>query len=302
MNKRKIGALMVALAVCITATACADNSGAGTSATTTVVRTTAGERDNEIATAYPDKTAGFQTEKPAAGEEIAVIHTDKGDLYMRLFPEAAPLAVNNFITLAKRGYYNGTIFHYVMENFLVQAGDPTGTGNGGESATGEPFENEFDAKLLNLYGAVAMAGTGDKQNGSQFYINQRSADYFSGRETYSPEAREEYAKAVYESYLEEYTAEWLAEEQGITGWQDLVEETYVYDWIPDEVWDAYETYGGNLHLDGAYRRSGGHTVFGQIFQGMDVVDKIAAAVTDSNYKPVVDICIQSVEITTYKGE
>lgn len=298
--KRRIKAVAAVLLILATVTACGGNATGGSATTTN--RTTAGERDNSISTAYPDKVAGFQTEKPAAGEEIAVIHTDKGDLYMRLFPEAAPLAVENFVALAKRGYYNETTFHYVMENFLVQAGDPTGTGQGGESATGEPFGNEFDAKLLNLYGAVAMAGTGDQQNGSQFYINQRSADYFSGRENYSPEAREQYAKAAYESYLEEYTAEWLAEEKGITGWQDLIEETYVYDWIPDEVWEAYETYGGNVHLDGAYRRSGGHTVFGQIFQGMDVVDKIAAAVTDSNYKPVVDICIQSVEITTYQGE
>lgn len=299
MSMQRGRALIALILLCAMLTACGGK--ATGDATSTTTRVPVGERDNEVATVYADKTAGFQTEKPAAGEEIAVIYTDKGDLYMRLFPEAAPQAVNNFVTLVERGYYNGLTFHYVMEDFLVQTGDPTGTGSGGESATGQPFADEFDAKLLNLYGAVAMAGTGEDSNGSQFYINQRSAEYFSGKESYSPESREAYAKQVYEKYVEEYTAEWLAENQGINGWEDLVEETYVYDWIPDEVWTAYETYGGNLHLDGAYRRSGGHTVFGQIFEGMDVVDKIASAVTDSNYKPLVDICIQSIEMTTYQG-
>ncbi len=302
MKAKKLRALVAVLILCLCLSACglrvAEPDGGST---TTTTRTTAAAREEDAVTAYPDEVAGFQTEKPEKGEQIAILHTDKGDIYVRLFPEAAPKAVSNFIALAEEGYYNGLTFHYVHQNFIIQSGDPTATGTGGESATGEPFEDEFDTKLLNLYGALAMASDGEDDNGSQFYINQKNADAFGARETYTPEYRESTAKAMYESALEQLTAEELADKYGIAGWEDFITETYVYDWIPEEVWEAYLKNGGNLHLDGAFRRSGGHTVFGQVFEGMDVVEEIANAVTDSNYKPLVDICIKSVEITTYQG-
>jgi cyclophilin family peptidyl-prolyl cis-trans isomerase len=75
----------------------------------------------------------------------------------------------------------------------------------------------------------------------------------------------------------------------------------VYDAIPDEVWDLYEQHGGNLHLDGAWRRTGGHTVFGHVFEGMDVVDAIAAVETDSSNKPADDVTITTIEIVEYQG-
>lgn len=260
-------------------------------------------REEGSETAYPDKVAGFQTEPPQKGDQIAILHTTEGDIYIRLFPEAAPKAVENFIALAQKGYYNGLTFHYVHQNFIVQTGDPTGEGDGGASATGEPFEDEFDTKLLNLYGAVAMASDKEDNNGSQFYINQKSVEYFGTRDTYTPEYREAAAKAMYESALEQtqLSPEEFAKQYGIGKWEDFITETYIYDWIPEEVWTAYLKHGGNLHLDGSWRKSGGHTVFGQVFKGMDVVEEIAGAVVNSKYKPIIDITITSIEITTYQG-
>ncbi|MBR2407010.1 MAG: peptidylprolyl isomerase [Clostridia bacterium] len=302
MKATKLMAALAVLALLVCLPACAAGGATGTTSTAPN-RTTAPPRtDEETAdTAYPDKTAGFQMEAPQKGEQIAVLHTDCGDLYVRLFPEAAPLAVNNFIALAQKGYYNGVTFHYIKQGDIVQTGDPTGTGEGGESATGEPFADEFDTKLLNLYGSLAMASADVDSNGSQFYINQKNAEGFGKREYYTPEYREAAAKDLYNSALEQVSAEELKEKYGISDYKDFITDPYVYDWIPDEVWTAYEKHGGNVRLDGAFRREGGHTVFGQIFQGLDVLEDIANTVVDSNHKPVVKVCIKSIEITTYQG-
>ena len=297
MKAKRLLAWLTAAALCLCFTACAEGEGDTTPTTT---RPTVA-RDEEANTVYPDKVAGFQTEAPQKGETMAILHTDEGDLYVRLFPEAAPLAVDNFITLATKGYYDGVIFHRIKKGDTIQTGDPTGTGNGGASATGQPFADEFDAKLLNLYGSLAMASDKEDNNGSQFYINQKNVQGFGAREYYSPEYREAAAKDLYNSALEQMSAEDLEKKYGVKSWQDFITDPYVYDWIPDEVWDAYEKHGGNVRLDGAFRREGGHTVFGQIFKGQDVLEEIANAVTNSAGKPVVDIRIKSVEITTYKG-
>ncbi len=302
---KRVISLLLAGALCVCLTACNDSTtttSGGTEDNETTPSTTLaeGSRTEAVGSVYADKVAGFQTEEPEKGEKIAIMHTDKGDISIRFFPEAAPKAVENFLTLAEEGYYDGLTFHRVVSDFMVQGGDPTGTGTGGESMWGEAFEDEFDAKLLNLRGSLAMANSGEDSNGSQFFINQSPADVFGGRDSFSPEYREQVAKETYNGYLENYTVEELAE-YGINSWRDFITETYVYEWIPDEVWTAYETYGGNLHLDGAYRRTGGHTVFGQVFDGMDVVDEIANVVTDSNNKPVVDVIIESIEVTTYAG-
>ena len=95
-----------------------------------------------VTDAYPDKKVGFQLEKPEKGEQIAVMHTSMGDVKMRFFEKAAPKAVENFITHAKNGYYDGITLHRVIDGFMIQGGDPTGTGSGGESIWAEPFEDE----------------------------------------------------------------------------------------------------------------------------------------------------------------
>src|SRR5699024_4886754 len=100
----------------------------------------------------------------------ALIKTSRGDITVQLFPELAPKTVKNFIELAKKGYYDGVIFHRVIPDFMIQGGDPTGTGMGGESIYGESFEDEFSRELFNLRGALSMANSGPNTNGSQFFI------------------------------------------------------------------------------------------------------------------------------------
>ncbi|MBQ7303000.1 MAG: peptidylprolyl isomerase [Clostridia bacterium] len=231
--------------------------------------------------------------------------TSMGDIYIRLFPEAAPKAVENFTTHAKNGYYNGLTFHRVMEDFMIQGGDPKGDGTGGESVWGEDFEDEFDKKLLNIRGSLAMANSGVNTNGSQFFINQGDADAFAGRENYDYEK----THAQYANYYQQYCLYYAQQGQDFTKeCPDL--ETFIElmggispdsRLVPDEVWDLYEKHGGSIHLDGAWRASGGHTVFGQVFKGMDVVDAIAAVETDDNDKPKEKVTINSIEVTTYAG-
>lgn len=105
---------------------------------------------------------------------VATIKTNKGDIRIQLFPEQAPKTVKNFIELAKKGYYDGVIFHRVIPDFMIQGGDPTGTGMGGESIYGEKFEDEFSEELFNLRGALSMANAGPNTNGSQFFIVQNA--------------------------------------------------------------------------------------------------------------------------------
>lgn len=100
----------------------------------------------------------------------ATIKTNRGDITVQLFPELAPKTVQNFIELAKKGYYDGVIFHRVIPDFMIQGGDPTGTGMGGESLWGEEFNDEFSKQAFNLNGALSMANAGPNTNGSQFFI------------------------------------------------------------------------------------------------------------------------------------
>ena len=101
---------------------------------------------------------------------LVTVHTNQGDFTLELFPEVAPKTVENFVTHAKEGYYNGVIFHRVIEDFMIQGGDPTGTGMGGESIYGRTFEDEFSREAFNLYGTLSMANAGPNTNGSQFFI------------------------------------------------------------------------------------------------------------------------------------
>lgn len=112
--------------------------------------------------------------------KIAIIETNKGTIKFELLEEEAPKTTENFCLLAERGYYNGLTFHRVIKNFLIQGGDPLGTGYGGESAWGGFFEDEIrlnSALYEGVYkrGTVAMANAGPNTNGSQFFIMQ--ADY-----------------------------------------------------------------------------------------------------------------------------
>lgn len=111
-----------------------------------------------------------QFQEPKENDLIYLIRTNQGDIEVKLFPEFAPKTVENFTTHADNGYYDNGIFHRVIRDFMIQGGDPTGTGRGGESIFGETFEDEFDPKLRNFRGALSMANRGPGTNGSQFFL------------------------------------------------------------------------------------------------------------------------------------
>ena len=192
-----------------------------------------------------------QLAKPQSGETVAVMHTNHGDITIRLFADKAPKTVENFVTHAKNGYYDGIAFHRVINDFMIQGGDPTATGCGGESIWGHPFKDEFDKDLHNLRGALSMANAGPGTNGSQFFIVQ--------------------AKQVHPQLLAQM--------------KDL------RDYFSETVEANYAAVGGTPHLD--FR----HTVFGQVTEGMDVVDEIAAVQTTSSDKPVVPVTISSIDVS-----
>lgn len=103
---------------------------------------------------------------------VATFKTNKGDFAIKLFPKQAPKTVENFLGLVAKNYYDGIIFHRVIKDFMIQGGDPTGTGMGGQSLWGAPFEDEFSNELFNIRGALSMANAGPATNGSQFFIVQ----------------------------------------------------------------------------------------------------------------------------------
>ena len=194
-----------------------------------------------------------QLDKPLSGETIATMKTNMGDIKIRLFAELAPKTVENFTTHAKNGYYDGLVFHRVIKDFMIQGGDPTATGCGGESIWGKAFEDEFCVDLHNLRGALSMANSGPCTNGSQFFIVQAS-DVDPG----------------FISQMAQLT------DRG----------------FPTETVENYKAVGGTPWLDFK------HTVFGQVYEGMEVVDAIANVKTARGDKPVEDVVINSIEIAT----
>jgi cyclophilin family peptidyl-prolyl cis-trans isomerase len=119
-----------------------------------------------------------------AKKEIAVIKTNMGTIELELFPKEAPKAVENFTKLANKGYYNGVTFHRVIDNFMIQGGDPTGTGRGGESIWGKSFDDEISPNLkFDKAGILAMANAGPNTNGSQFFITLAATPWLDGHYT-----------------------------------------------------------------------------------------------------------------------
>jgi cyclophilin family peptidyl-prolyl cis-trans isomerase len=113
---------------------------------------------------------------------VAVFETNMGTFECELFEDKAPKTVANFVGLAKKGYYNGVIFHRVIDNFVIQGGDPTGTGRGGESIYGHPFEDEFHPDLKHdKAGVLSMANAGPNTNGSQFFITLAPTPWLDGK-------------------------------------------------------------------------------------------------------------------------
>ena len=140
-----------------------------------------------------------QVDIEAVEGPIATIKTNHGDMRIKLFPEHAPKTVANFIALSKAGYYDGIIFHRIIKDFMIQGGDPTGTGMGGESIYGESFEDEFSEELYNIRGALSMANAGPNTNGSQFFIVQNQHLPYSKKEI----ARGGWPEPIAEIYAEQ---------------------------------------------------------------------------------------------------
>ena len=264
--KKKYLALALAAVMAFGIAGCGGDTAAETTDTTTATEV--------------DTTTILQAQMPAEGEEIAVITTSEGVVKMRFFPEEAPKAVENFKTLAKDGYYDGITFHRVIEDFMVQGGDPTATGTGGESCWGEDFETEVSEKLHFYRGAVAMANAGPDTNGSQFFIVQQKT------------VMEDALNALLEARDNN------DEEIGVT----LTDGNYytLSQLYPDEVLNYYSEQGGSVHLE--YVFGNGYSIFGQVFEGLEAVDAIAAAETDESDKPMKDIIIESITFESYTAQ
>lgn len=254
-----VGSLVIAFIVVIIFIILTDNSSTNTTDYTNLSNSTSSTLAENVypaSTEYTTAPDGEQLKAPSSGEEIAVLETSMGTIKIRLFSEYVPTAVENFKTLIKSGYYDGVIFHRTIDDFMIQSGDPTGTGAGGECAFDgyDYFEDEFGRNLYNIRGAVSMANAGTNTNSSQFFIVQSDTPIYG-------------SLTDADGFKTQGGADWAAE--------------------------AYEQYGGTAYLDGQFKSitGSGHTVFGQVYEGMDIVDKIAATETDENDKPLTDITI-----------
>lgn len=296
MIKKRTTALLGAALLLFSFSGCQQASGENPAAVVLTDGETASQADTsgEIVgqDAFPqgtdsDTELGYQLELPEEGEEVAVMTTSMGEISIRLFPDAAPKTVYNFKKLAQQGYYDGLTFHRVINDFMIQGGDPNGDGTGGESVWGGSFEDEFSKTLVNLRGSLAMANSGSNTNGSQFFINQAGPVDASLWDT---------MQTNYDQLKD------MSDEDKLS-----VQSYYGYTFLNmDAVTDAYkslyEEQGGNPSLDGAYNAFNpqrGHTVFGQVYEGMEVVDAIAQVETDDSDKPVEDVTINSIEIVPY---
>jgi len=129
-------------------------------------------------------TKKTQTKTESKEMTIAVVKTNMGKIEIELFADKTPKTVENFVGLANKGYYKGVIFHRVIDKFMIQGGDPTGTGRGGESIWGKPFEDEIVPSLVfDKPGILAMANSGPNTNGSQFFITVVPTTWLNGHHT-----------------------------------------------------------------------------------------------------------------------
>ena len=204
-----------------------------------------------------DDTAGYSDmanyNKPVNGEQIIQMTIkDKGTVKIKLFPDLMPKACANFVGLAQNGYYDGLTFHRILKDFMIQGGDPQGTGMGGESV----WSGQFDGGNSKYLYHVNSGST--STDGSQFYIVVGTKFTDDLLQKYSPEKYSEYTDTVKKAYAE----------NGGTPWLD-----------------------------------GGYTVFGQVFEGMDIVTDICnnTEADSQSGKPAKDVIIDKVEVVEYKG-
>ncbi len=312
--KRKIALLLALLMLCLAVTGCSGSDEAENTQQPEAQEPTsqpAAEMDVDL-TALVDQIANAETkfEEPELlqlqdapkGNPTATLHTTMGDITVVLYPEQAPKTVENFLGLAEKGYYDGVTFHRVINDFMIQGGDPTATGSGGESLWGEDFEDEFNDQLHNFRGALSMANAGPGTNGSQFFIVQR--DDLVTEADAQPCLQYMYGNSqlsLANSLLMDYAATSSDPEELqvlIDAMNAKLMEINEGN-IPENqakrfenVVEAYKELGGTPTLDYS------HTVFGHVIEGMDVVDAIAAVETNDNDKPTTDVVINSITLGT----
>ncbi|MCR5805640.1 MAG: peptidylprolyl isomerase [Oscillospiraceae bacterium] len=255
MNTKRLFSAALAVILCGVLSSC--GTGTGTTATTgesTDAQTTAAQVQETAAPSSAESAEILNFVPPQKGEKIAVITVkDYGTIKIKLFPEAAPKAVENFVGLAEMNYYDELIFHRIIPQFMNQGGDPRGNGTGGQSMWGDKFDGGIPEGLYHFSGAVAYANSGSTStNGSQFYIVNTDIGY------------------IYGGPMDNYD-------------------------VPQNVKDMYNEKGGTPFLDGGY------TVFGQVFEGYDVVQAISKVETDENDKPLKQVMIESIRIVEYEG-
>jgi cyclophilin family peptidyl-prolyl cis-trans isomerase/predicted small lipoprotein YifL len=291
MNMKKIISAVMALSMIFALSGCGDDGTA---------TTTAGEKDSGKKTTAENKTTADNTtennttentaaennttapsaggeymsldknisqsflnfETPEQGEEIIVMTIkDYGTVKIQLFPEVVPVAVENFVTHAKDGYYDGLTFHRIISEFMIQGGDPLGTGTGGESIWGSKFESGMTAKLHHFTGALAYANSGaTSTSGSQFYICVN--------------------KTLTDADMQMY-----------------YDGGYRFD---EETMKKYIEVGGQPYLDAGIFGGSGYTVFGQVFEGQDVVEAVSKVQTASD-RPIQPVIIETVKVEQYQG-
>ena len=239
MTKRIFITFCAAAACCVLLGACESGS----------LAAAAGKRTR------PADLGELQFITPAEGDPIATLSTTLGDISFVLYPDIAPMAVENFVGLAQQGYYNGLTVSRVESGFVVEAGQGT-DGKGTTIWSGSRYPVETTDSLHHYSGALCMGADASGECASVFYVVQT-----------------------------------LPGDQSVT--QELVDKMNASGYRA-EVVAAYQTVGGAPYLDYT------DTVFGQVYEGMDVVDTIGQTGVDENQKPTEDITINSVSIETYQ--
>ena len=261
MLKKVIAAVMCSVMAAVSLTSCGDDAASNSKSKKDDLKddnsSSVSESEKDSKSESASSIANFT--EPKKGEQVILMKVkDYGEIKIKLFPEYADKGVENFVELAKKGYYDGLTFHRVINDFMIQGGDPLGNGTGGESIWGEKFDGGTDSHLIHAAGAVAYANSGSTDtNGSQFYI-------VTGH--------------VYDSE----TLSQMASYYRIT--------------FSEEAQKIYTEVGGTPWLDGSY------TVFGQVYDGLDVVFQIQEAETDPSNKPLESIIMESVTVGEYDGE
>lgn len=308
---KKILAIMLTLALVLTS--CGGTASSGSSSEESALGSAESVDKEKLAAEFMERLSENLTvsdidiedqlsEDIPAGATVATLTTTHGDIKIRMFPDVAPKAVENFVTHCKDGYYDGIAFHRVIEDFMIQSGDPNGNGTGGESIWGVRFDDEISDSLHHFRGALAMANAGPNTNGSQFFIVQ--SDDKIGEDNIASVMLTWYYNEINRA-VQIDAANGKYTEDELSALIEALNERLLdanENGVPDEFKSRYslaaEKYteiGGTPSLDYGY------TVFGQVIEGMDVVDSIAKVeVTESSSgeksSPVEDVYIISASV------